>query len=160
MRPPAVCVAGVILLLGLAGSSLQAQQRRPPLSQPAALPQAAAPAVPVPPPSGTGPTGLQDPTAPDARLLDLLSSAPSRAGQTPAPAEKLPRVTLRGRVLTQHTAPAAVLEIEGKFYVVRQGSELSMPGSTGGTLVLSVSVLSAEEVRIRVSPMNQIIVLR
>ncbi len=76
-----------------------------------------------------------------------------KAGTAP----RLPNVVLRGRVLARDRPPVALIELDPKQppLLITKGTTLMVGG-----LKLSVTEVSATEVRIEVSPLNETIVLR
>lgn len=99
------------------------------------------------PPAG----GLKDPTKPSPKMKEVLGSK-----GTAGPAPKLAVLALRGRVLARDKPAVALLEVEGKLYTVTKGSVVAGPSNT----ILRVVEVNGTEVRIEVSPLKEIVVLR
>jgi len=95
--------------------------------------------------SGSVSGQLPDPTVPEGHLKELLDKKPGTL------ASRLPLVTLRGRVLAKDRTPTAMLELDGKLYVVIKGSTLATQGNT---------MLKIIELKKDVSPLNEVIILR
>ena len=68
---------------------------------------------------------------------------------------KFPNVSLRGRVLSREKPAMAIIEIDGKTFIVGKDSLL-----TSASMVMKIVELNGSEVRIEISPSNEIIVLR
>lgn len=95
----------------------------------------------------------KDPTAPSARLKELLHQEKSgKALATP----KMPALALRGRVVFKDQPAVALLEVDGKVFLVGKGT--SLPGSNN-TMVRVIDVTSIE-VRIEVLPFKEMVILR
>jgi hypothetical protein len=93
---------------------------------------------------------LQDPTIPSSKLKQVLNQG---KGSGPG---SLPAVVLKGRIISKDGPPAAILELNGKTFIVGKGNVL--PG--GGNIILRVEDINTVEVRIEVLPHNEIISLR
>jgi hypothetical protein len=111
------------------------------------------PAQPAPKPesSPVPPQLRSDPTIPSDKLREATES--NKPGASP----RLPYVALRGRVLAKDKPPVALLELDPKLppHAVTKGTTLM-----SGNVKLSVTEVTATEVRIEVSPLNETIVLR
>lgn len=114
-------------------------------------PKAGKLAQPKPEPSPVPVQPRSDPTTPSDKLRAELES---KAGGS---APRMPHVVLRGRVLADGKPAVALIELDPKQppLPVSKGSTLS-----SGGLKLTVSDVTATEVRIEVSPLNETIVLR
>jgi hypothetical protein len=97
------------------------------------------------------PLPVPDPTEAKGVFMEIMRQKGAKG-----PLAKLPYVALKGRIVQKGKTPAALLEVDGKLYLVNQKSVLS--GSNN--LTLKILELNASEVRIEVSPLNEIIVLR
>jgi hypothetical protein len=138
----ALAVVSLVLLSGI-GSAESIDGKTGKLAQPAPKPETAP--VPSQPRS--------DPTTPSDRLREAMEI--NKAGGGAAP--KMPNVVLRGRVLVQDKPAVALIELDPKAppVAVSKGTTLM-----SGSLKLKVTEVSATEVRIEVSPLNETIVLR
>ncbi len=114
----------------------------------------AQPGVPAPP-APPAPS-LRDPTLPSARLREAMEVGKAPNLVSTGPTHKSPLISLKGRVLAKDRPPTAILEVDGKLYVVGKGSTLNGPGNS----VLKIVELNKVEVRVEVSPQNETITLR
>lgn len=132
-----------------------------PAPLPPSLPQSSATGEPA---GSEGAEPLRDPTQPGEELRDLV--APIRMGQTggkgAAGGIDFPDIQLKGRIVGPTKAPGAIVEIDEQYYILEEGSEVtvSAPNVGLGTVTLNVTELTALEVRIEVMPLRQAIVLR
>ena len=111
----------------------------------------AQPGVPAPPA-----LPLRDPTLPSARLREAMEVGKVPTLVSTGPGHKSPVISLKGRVLAKDRPPTAILDVDGKLYVVGKGSTLNGPGNS----VLKIVELNKVEVRVEVSPQNETITLR
>ena len=129
-------IGGVLLigaiLAGTAGSSAQGPE----------------PVVP--------PKEPKDPTTPSPKMRDTLDPPQPPGGGTATAAPQVPKVVLKGRVLTADQPPAALLEIDGKLQLVRKDSQLN----GGGRITLRVVEISRGQVVIEVQPLKETIILQ
>ena len=100
----------------------------------------------------TQPPDAQDPTTPGPIFKDILGKKDAKGPYAP----KLPSILLKGRIVPKGKPPAALLEVDGKLYLVNQKSMLS--GSANVTL--KILELNASEIRIEIGPQKDIMVLR
>jgi hypothetical protein len=103
-------------------------------------------------PKGEG----KDPTVPSPKLKELLYPEKSGKGSGTGPGPKMPSLGLRGRVIVKDQPAIALLEVDGKIFVISKGS--SLPG--GGNTMLRVIEITSREVRIEVLPFKEIVILR
>jgi hypothetical protein len=93
----------------------------------------------------------KDPTKASDELKNLLNLA--KGGKA---ANKMPVITLRGRVVAKDQPAAALLDVDGKMITVVKGSVIG--GAT--SMPCTVIELNSREVRIEVMPLKEIISLR
>jgi hypothetical protein len=147
----------VLALLGLVAAGL-AQAPAPTGTAPA-KPTGTAPADTKPTPTEQGgtiaPSGdFKDPTKASPALREAMT--PARPTPAPGAPPRLPTVFLRGRVLAKDRPPTAIVEVDGKLYVVVVGSLVAGPGNT----VLRITDLTSNDVKIAVEPLKETIILR
>lgn len=144
------------LLSGLAVAQTPAPKPVPPA--PARPTTGAEKPVPNPPPVAGkpepgAPDERRDPTQASSKLAEALMKKNLPGG---GPLPKAPLIALKGRVISKDQPPAALVEIDGKLYSVGKDSVIV----TGNSLILKVIEVGVIEVRIQVSPLNEMIVLR
>jgi hypothetical protein len=93
---------------------------------------------------------LKDPTIPSAKLKTVLNQ-----GKGGGPGS-LPNVVLRGRIISKDGPPAAILQLDGKTFIVGKGSILPGPGN----ITMRVEDINTLEVRIEVLPLKEVLSLR
>jgi hypothetical protein len=98
------------------------------------------------------PLVLGDPTIPSAKLKQVLNQ-----GKGGGPAS-LPNVVLRGRIISKDGAPAAILQVGDKSFIVGKGSILAVPGS--GNTTVRVEDINSLEVHVEVLPQKEMLGLR
>lgn len=130
----------VLALLAIGGAHAQPPAKSPPPKRPDTAPK------PIVEPAN-------DPTKASPALERELA-VPKNGGAAPA----LPAVRLKGRVIAPDKSAAALLEIDPKTppYLVTRGTTLVLPNN----IRLRVLEVTAGEVRIEISPLNETIVLR
>ena len=104
---------------------------------------------------GKGPTpseDLRDPTVLGAKLKEAMDKGKVGSLQL----SKLPQVVLKGRVLAKDRPPLAMLEVDGKLFMVAKGSALM----SAGTMIVRVIDVTGAEIRLEVGPLNEVITLR
>ena len=99
-----------------------------------------------PPPVGN------DPTQPSASLRDALGAVKGRGNPG---ANRLPLITIKGRIIAKDKLPAILLEVDGRVYRIFKGTVMNGLGNT----TLKVTDLTRSEVTILVSPQNETMVL-
>lgn len=139
--------------VGLAQSS--APTGTAPVKPPSAALMETKPAATAP--EGTAPAvgDVKDPTKASPALKQAMTP-PRPAAGAPAAAPPLPVVVMRGRVIAKHRPPTAIIEVDGKMYIVGIGS---LVGGQGGS-VMKVLDLNSTEIKLEVSPLNEVLILR
>ena len=94
---------------------------------------------------------VPDPTLPGPGWQQIFAQKGAK-GAVPT---KIPNVLLRGRVLSRDKPAMAIIEVDGRTFMVGKDSML-----TSAQIVMEVVDLNAAEVRIEISPSNEIIILR
>ncbi len=159
MNCPGKIVVCFAIVLGIDAGLVTAAEPDP--IAPKTLPQAAAgdgstPMMPPLPAAEAGPTAgsepVHDPTSPSPRMRQLIDP-PKVQGKT---AMEMPVVELEARIVGGNQDSVAVLQIDKRLVVVRQGSEIALDGAHNGQKI-RVLQLDANEVRLEVQPMNRII---
>ena len=124
--------------------------RKPPVAEPAPH---AGPNATLEPPLERG--EFRDPTRPGPVLRDLL--APAQSAQRAAQ-PTVPKISLKGRVITSGKPGSAILEVDGQVIAIQDGKEATI-ASSAGLIMLRVSQLDVSEVRVVVLPLDQELVL-
>lgn len=97
---------------------------------------------------------LKDPTAPSQKLKDVLNVG---KGAIPGQAAmKIPNLVLRGRIISKDRPSTALVEMDGRLYVVGKDSVLPGPGG----MTLRVDDINSLEVRIELAPFKEMLSLR
>ncbi len=87
--------------------------------------------------------------------VPVPAPVPATPAAAPAPAA-LPSLVLRGRIIAQDRAPALLVEVDGRLQFFTRGSVVPGPGNT----TLRVQEMSNSEVKILISPQNEVLILR
>jgi hypothetical protein len=98
---------------------------------------------------------LRDPTEPSPRMRQLID-APKAQGK----ALELPVVELKARIVGGNQGGVAMLQIDKRLIVVRQGSEIALDGMHYGAQRIRVVELNANEVRLDLQPLDRVLTLR
>ena len=85
---------------------------------------------------------LKDPTVPSQKLKEIMEAGKIVSS---GPMAKLPSITFRGRVMSKDRPPAAILEMDKKYFIVNEGTELTAPGNAK----LRVSKVGSQGVEIQ-----------
>jgi len=150
------------VVLGIKVGALTAAEPSPTVPRP--LPQASSSDVPklalpplptIEPNPPTGNEPLHDPTRPSPMMRQLIDP-PKSQGK----ALELPVVELKARIVGGNQGSVAMLQIDKRLVVVRQGSEIALDGSHYGSQKLRVVELNVDEVRLELQPLNRILSLR
>lgn len=111
------------------------------------------PSVPVTQKPASTASPAADPTLADPSLMRYLAT---NAGQNQ---NSTPAILLRGRLVTRNGVSAVILEIDGKFHVLRQGACFS-PGGLYGRTSIRLKESGSEGVVLETQPLNQTITLQ
>jgi hypothetical protein len=111
-------------------------------------------AAQTPEPPGKGkPLEPRDPTKPSPELKEAMGNKPIAPG--PGAPEKQPVLVLKGRVLAKNKPAAALLDIDGKIYLVGKDTDFLAGGRT-----LRVKDITIESVVIELPGSKTTITLR
>jgi hypothetical protein len=102
--------------------------------------------------NGAGSEPLHDPTAPSPIMRQVIGP-PKAQGKTTL---ELPVVELKARIVGGNQGSVAVLQIDKRIVVVRQGSQIDLDGAHSGQKIRVIE-LNADEVRLEVQPLNRIV---
>lgn len=100
------------------------------------------------------PKPASDPTVPDAALQQLLLA--SGGAKT---SNKLPPITMRGKILTSNGQGLVIIEIDKQILTLKKGATLSLSGEHSQTS-LQLTELTRDGASIEVLPLKQTIRLQ
>jgi hypothetical protein len=100
---------------------------------------------------------LRDPTETARPAPD----APGAGIQTPAPAPvRRPAIALKALVIARGRPGVAIVDVDGALHRVGQGDRISVGAADGSRVVLHVTALTKDEVRIEIAALGETVVLR
>lgn len=105
---------------------------------------------------------IKDPTIMPPRFREAVKHMePATTGKSNGASERtnLPKIRLVGKSQGGHRAPSALLQVDTQTFLVQQGSQLSLPSSTGEGVTLKVESISESCVQLMVLPLNKRIFL-
>lgn len=126
-----------------------------PLPELPQLPVNNPPAKDVQPEVKKTPSEVPDPTVPGP-LFERILNPKATKGPTGASTFRMPPIAIKGRIVSKDRPASALLEFDGRLYLVNKDSILG----GGNNVTLRIVELNASEVRIEVSPFNEIVILR
>jgi hypothetical protein len=115
--------------------------------------------MPPPPPADAR---FRDPTQPSPEMREAIEAAQTvPAGPGPAAAAAvMPQIKLKARLLGAIGPPVAMIDVNGRLFVMHEGEESTIANPGGGISTLVVRDLSAAGVTIEVLPLKKILNLQ